>query len=178
MTQLSAAGYLEGSAPGSSPITWRLMEPGSAVDAEAVLEAVATPQWLIVACDGRGFAIALERVSAIVPPRPYTRIPGCGPQVCGLAGVRGRVVTVFDLGAALGGTPSLAAADHRLLLVDHGDRRIGLVVNEVRLAAGMQLTPVARDAGIDVTEVLGMGTIDGVSVLALDTDRLFERLLD
>jgi purine-binding chemotaxis protein CheW len=152
------------------------MESGSAVAAEAGFEAAAAPQWLVVYCDGRAAALPLERVRAIVPLPPFTRLPGCGPQVCGLAGVRGRLVTAFDLGTLLGGRPARAAAHARLLLVEHRGRTLGLVVEEAWRTTPLMLRPAGSDDG-DAVALVGVGSVDGAAVAALDTGSLFERLL-
>ena len=47
------------------------------------------------------FGVAIERIREIIPARPYTPLPGSGPHVCGLINLRGRIVTVVDLGARL-----------------------------------------------------------------------------
>jgi chemotaxis signal transduction protein len=63
----------------------------------------------------------LDCVVEIIPPRPFTRLPGAGADVCGLVGVGGRVVTVFDLGVVLGLGRAADHADHRLLLWSSAD---------------------------------------------------------
>jgi purine-binding chemotaxis protein CheW len=91
----------------------------------------ASSRWVVFTCDGRHFALPLGRVRAILHSRPLTRIPGCGPTVCGLLGLRGRVVTVLDFGAALGLRPSATILDHRLLLVEAGERTVAGAVEVV-----------------------------------------------
>jgi purine-binding chemotaxis protein CheW len=158
------------------------MEPGSAIETDAGPMAAPAAQWLVVACDGHAFAVPLERVRAIQPAPAFTRVPGCGAAVCGLAGVRGRIVTAFDLGVLLGLAPSRRASDARLLLMEHGQRTLGLVVDEVRFAAALQLETQAAagpDAAVapDAADVLGTGSVAGVAVTGLNTATLFERLL-
>jgi purine-binding chemotaxis protein CheW len=155
------------------------MEPGSAIETEAGLEAAAAPQWLVIGCGGRSYAVPLARVIEIMPSQPFTRLPGTGAHVCGLVGRRAPAVTTFDLGVLLGGTPARLAPDPRLLLVEYGERSIGLLVDHVRLAAEMTLEAVrpGESGGADEDAVLGRGEIDGVTVVALATDRMLERLL-
>jgi chemotaxis signal transduction protein len=140
------------------------------------------PRWIVVTCNGRDAAIAAAAVREIVPPVRFTRIPGAGPEVCGLAGVRGRVVTAFDLGAILGGTPSRANPDFRLLLVEVGRRLVGLAVESVRQVCAMEPgaaasrdAPQAAGAGGDV---LGTATVDGRAVVLLDAVGLLERRMN
>jgi purine-binding chemotaxis protein CheW len=86
---------------------------------------------VIFGCSGQRFAIPLTQVREILLPQPITRLPGCGPEVCGLAGLRGGILTVFDFGAALGLRAAVSKPDHRLLLVEHGGRLVAGVVEEV-----------------------------------------------
>src|SRR3990172_7511427 len=96
------------------------MVPSPAAEG-AVVSAVS--QWVVFACGEHWFGLPLERTREILPPRKITRLPGCGPEVCGLVGIRGRVVTVFDFGVIIGGGPSLAKPDHRMLVLFVQGRR-------------------------------------------------------
>lgn len=108
-----------------------------------------TPQWVVFGCSGERFAVPLSRVREILLPQPLTRLPGCGQEVCGLAGLRGRIVTVLDFGAALGLGPSAAVSDHRLLLVEYGTEQVAGAVDEV-LAISHEGAPL-----LDLDELLG-----------------------
>lgn len=139
--------------------------------------------WTVFGCDGRIFGFPLERVREIVLPGPITRLPGCGPEVCGLIGLRGRIVTVFDVGAALGLRPSAAQPDHRLLLLECGNRLVAGAVERVAAVQEVAVRPLGRLRavlrGIDVERaaVLGVGKIAGEPFIALDSDRLLGALL-
>jgi purine-binding chemotaxis protein CheW len=161
----------------------RPMVPNSATESEAEQAAPPAPHWMIVQCAGRSFALALERVVEILPPREFVRLPGSGPQVCGIIGVRGRVITSFDLGVIAGLHPSRAAADYRILLVEHGDRVVGLVADQVAYSVESPLdaAPPAESAlngaAIGADELLGAVTVDGAVIMALDIDQMLGRLL-
>jgi purine-binding chemotaxis protein CheW len=152
----------------------------AATASEAVEGTVATaaPEWVIVGCDGRRFAFPLERVREILAPRPFTRLPGCGPAVCGLVGVRGQVLTVFDLGAVLSLRPAAGLAGHRLVLVEHGERTLGVAVDEIAGVAAAELGDAeAWPDGFEPEDLLGAGEHAGRRFLAVDPSRLLERLL-
>jgi purine-binding chemotaxis protein CheW len=76
------------------------------VSSHAADEAVASglSQWVVFNCGDHRFGLPLDRTREILPPRSCTRLPGCGPEVAGLVGIRGRVLTVFDFG--------IVAAEH------------------------------------------------------------------
>lgn len=74
-------------------------------------------------------AAPLDALSEVVPAGALTPIPGADAAICGLANVRGRVVTVVDgrvlVGAPPAGPPAL------LVLVRVGGRLLALGVDEV-----------------------------------------------
>ncbi len=143
----------------------------------------AAQEWVVFACDGHRFALPLGRVREILEPRPFTRLPGCGPSVCGLVGVRGRVITTFDFGAAVAVRPATAAPDHRLILLEHGERVFALAVDgivAVARAAAAELplrADTLRALDIERDDLLGIGAFGDQPFLAVDPDRLLARLL-
>ena len=86
-------------------------------------------------------------------------------------GVRGRVVTAYDAGVALGGPRAAAAPDHRILLVDVAGSTLGLVVEEVCAVAALPADPLAGE------EAPGRPEWDGTPVETLDLEHLLERVL-
>jgi purine-binding chemotaxis protein CheW len=156
------------------------MVPTPAVEGATV---AAASQWVVFACGEHWFGLPLDRTREILPPRTITRLPGCGPEVCGLVGIRGRVVTVFDFGVVIGGSSSLEKPDHRLLVMYVLGRRVAAVVDEIvavsREASGV--LPLGSDAlrpyDVDRDDLLGIGALDDRPFLALDPDRILGRLL-
>jgi chemotaxis signal transduction protein len=140
----------------------------------------AAPQWVVFACGGRDFAIPLDRAREILPPREFTRLPGCGPEVCGLLGLRGRAVTIFDFGATAGLRPATTFPDYRLLLLEHQDRLTGFAVERI-IAVAHSATEAGSESAVGLRddEVLGYGMLEdeGRQFLAIDSDALLRRLL-
>jgi purine-binding chemotaxis protein CheW len=140
--------------------------------------APAGPQWVVLLCDDVRLAVPLAQVREILTPRPFTRLPGCGPEVCGLIGVRGRVVTVFDLGIVLGRTRSAEVPDHRLLLLEWRGRAVGLAVDAVlRIAPAETVPDGSHDLPLHEDDVIGIGAMEHERFVALDPDHLLDRLL-
>ena len=140
--------------------------------AEAGTHAPAGLPWVVFSCAGRRFGVPLECVREIIAARPFTRLPGAGPEVCGLAGVRGRVVTVFDMGAVLGLRSAATLPDHRLLLMDLDARRIGGVVEDV-----VDIAPAEIEIREGLVGVVGRGQMHDADFTALDPQVLLGRLL-
>lgn len=149
--------------------------------AEAGADAPAATQWVVFRCAGRRFGVPLARVTEIIVPQPFTRLPGADAAVCGLVGVRGRVVTVLDFGVLLGVRSSGAQPDHRLLLLDLEGRRIGAAVDDVVEIVPARVAPgdgTAADAGIPADAVLGTGRSDDGVFTAIAPHRLTAGLLN
>lgn len=158
-----------------TPVTGSVARHPTVVDA--------APEWVVFACDGHRFALPLGRVREVLEPRPVTRLPGCGPAVCGVVGVRGRVITTFDFGAALGLRPAGSLPNHRLILIEHGERLFAFAVDGIvavarAAAAELPLTAAALQAlDIQRDDLLGIGAFGDEPFLAVDPDRLLGRLL-
>lgn len=131
-------------------------------------------QWVVFVCETRRYGFPLERVSEILTPLPFARLPGTGPAICGLVAVHGRMMAVVDLGVVLG-LRSAAHSDHRLLVVEVGKRQVGVVVEEV---AAVTPARVERRAPVDEEgPVLGIAHMDEGEFTALEPARLLRQLI-
>jgi purine-binding chemotaxis protein CheW len=151
--------------------------PAGTVSSVGAAEGTSLPreaQWVVFVCDERRYGFPLERVSEILTPRAFTRLPGAGPEVCGLVGVHGRVITVVDLGRVLGLRPAITATEHRLLLVELNGRPVGVVVEWVAAIARARVT---RQDAVRDEAVLGTGQTDEGEFTALEPDRLLHALM-
>jgi len=129
------------------------------------------------------FGVAIARIREIIPARPYTPLPGSGPHVCGLINLRGRIVTVVDLGARLKLPSASATPDHSIVIVDHRGKLAGLAVEEVSrivdadLAALEDAAGVLRALRIDRAYLRGVGETDGQVFVAVDPDEIIAPIL-
>lgn len=157
---------------------------GISADAEpSVAATAAAPEWVVFRSGSGRFGVPIRTVREIIVPRPLSRLPGCGPEVRGLIGVRGRIVTVLDFAAAVGLAPAAPAAGERLLLIEDDERLAGFAVEEVigvapRAPDELPL-PAETLRGLDVDrgDVYGVGELHGQPFLAIDPRRLMQRLL-
>lgn len=141
------------------------------------------PRWVFFACGSHTCAVPLARVREVLTPQPFTRLPGCGPEVCGLIGRRGHVITVFDFGVVLGTGAAVARQDHRLLVAEVDERVVGVAVDDVVTIANAWMDGSPDDGlargpeGLRRGDALGAGTIDERDFAALDLDAILTRLL-
>jgi purine-binding chemotaxis protein CheW len=151
--------------------------------ADEAVDLAAPPQWVVFSCDGERFAVPLLLSREVVPPQPFTRLPGCGPEVVGLMALQGRAITAFDLGVVIGLRSVLRLPDYRVLVLDVEERVLALAVDAIVGIASEQsalLRPVESELGrleLIRMDVVGMGTLEGERFLALDPNRILSRLL-
>jgi purine-binding chemotaxis protein CheW len=165
-------------------VTEEVIQPDPDQPAEAAVEVVELPAWVVFSCGGERLGIPLLSSREVVPPQPLTRLPGCGPEVAGLVGLRGRVVTAFDMGVVIGAAPAQSVPDHRLLVLDYGERVVAIAVDAVvgiARAQGAALEPIGATALGHLEsvrgDVIGVGFLEGKRYLALDPERILKRLL-
>lgn len=146
-------------------------------DSEAVDPALLT-RMLLVRAAGRHFALPLDALCEVLPLRAATPIPGGGPAVRGLINLRGRIVTVLDLGVWV--DPACAApADPRIIVIERGATRVGLVADVERI---IHVDPTQLDGSARALQTLrpgpvavrGVGRMDRHRFGVLDADTLLD----
>ena len=125
----------------------------------------------------RSYGIDLIAVREIQRARPGTRLPGAPPAVAGLINVRGTIVTVVDVGVALGLRAEPAPGS--VMLVEHRSRLVGVGVDEVvevqRWAdARLEAAPADVRTG---SAVRALGAHAGGVVVVLDIHDLLSHVL-
>jgi purine-binding chemotaxis protein CheW len=115
------------------------------------------------------YAVALDVLRRLQPARGLTPLPCTPPFVAGLLNVRGALVTVLDLGVALGlrAAPTVEPTS-QVLLVEVPRGEVGLLVDE---ALGVEQVPRAGLAESLSGRDFATGVADARTVL-LAVDRL------
>lgn len=126
----------------------------------------------------RIYGIELATVREIITFRGATRLPGAPALVAGLVNVRGTIVTVLDLGERLAGASS-ARPEASVVLVEHGPKVVGVVVDEV-----LDVHQLADDAmPIDAADLVpgagvrGVVRLEALSVVLLDISGIISHVL-
>lgn len=81
-----------------------------------------------------------------------TQVPLAPDYVLGIMNLRGRIVTVINLGKKLGLAPCAMGGKSRVIIVDREDEYIGLLVDgikEVVTISASQITPPPANIAID-----------------------------
>jgi chemotaxis signal transduction protein len=112
---------------------------------------------LLVATAGGVASLPAEPVVEVIPARPYARLPGAAECIAGLVNRRGQLVTVVDLGIALGDEAVAGDPEHRIVIVAFRGMELGLAVSDV-----LRFTEVrGRESGEDASG--GTGAEEGGS---------------
>ena len=77
------------------------------------------------------FVAPMGEVAEVLQEPRLSRIPGVKPWVAGVANLRGRLLPVMDLCGFLGLGLSVVRKQRRVLVLDHEDLFVGLLVDEV-----------------------------------------------
>jgi chemotaxis signal transduction protein len=116
------------------------------------------------------YAVPVGNVIEVGAIGALTATPGASPAILGVRNLRGDVLPVFDLAAALGLPRS--DAPQRMLVTERGAERAGFAVDEVTDVD--ELPDADQEAASDLLS--GAVLMDGALVGVIDVERLFERL--
>lgn len=96
-----------------------------------------------------------------------TRVPGAPAWVEGLVQIRGEVLPVIDLRKRFGLPPVDRSLDHRVVVIRHGGRAVGLLVDRAR-----EVVSIARDALREPPETVARGSDRLIRQVAKAGERL------
>ncbi len=98
---------------------------------------------------GIHFIASMSEVDEVLYLPNCTRLPGVKPWVTGIANIRGRLLSVIDLGLFFGEKSSALSEKCRLLVVKKNNLYTGVIVEEIlgiqNLATETQIKPLSLD---------------------------------
>ncbi|WP_437840465.1 chemotaxis protein CheW [Sorangium sp. So ce1153] len=133
----------------------RLAELQRAFDASFAVPAEARPEeparGLAIRAGDRRLVARVDELAAVEPCRRIVPLAGGPPGLLGLAGLRGRLVAVYDLAALVGGRPraGVAGPAPRWLLVCAEHPEIALAIDELEGHARFSCADVRPDDGVE-----------------------------
>jgi len=84
-----------------------------------------------------------ETGSEVIRMQAISTLPGSAPWLLGLMNLRGNLVPLFDLRLVLGMSTSDPTAAHMVLVLDKGERAVGMVIDGFPQAL-MAMRPIAN----------------------------------
>jgi purine-binding chemotaxis protein CheW len=132
---------------------------------------------LIVEIRGGLYGIGSTAVREIVTVLEATRLPGAPPHVRGVVNLRGKLLTVVDVGHRLTGTPT-TASDGSIVVISSAERTLGLLVEDVHDVQELHIVPTEREVLAQADGLLtGVGRLSDEVVLVIDIPELVRQTL-
>ncbi len=153
---------------------------GSGATAQA--EALPPAQYLTFSVGDEVFAMDITTVREIIQFASMTTVPLMPDFVRGVINLRGAVVPVIDLKSRFGRGSAQVGKKSCVVIFDavrEGEKvELGLMVDSVsevvEIAASSIEPPPQFGTSIERTFIRGMGKVDGVFIVILDTDRALD----
>jgi purine-binding chemotaxis protein CheW len=127
------------------------------------------------------YGLAARDVAQLESWAGGTPVPGTLPYVAGIVQVRGKVIPVVDLRVRLGLERAEATADSRLVVVAHGDRTVGLLVDSAREVVALDRARITPPPPLLATQtgglVAGVAHLGPRMVLLLELAELLDHPL-
>lgn len=127
---------------------------------------------------GEDYAVDIEKIVEIVPPRATTRVPNADEAIVGIISLRGTIVTVIDLRRKLG-HPKIdfrTLNDARMIVVERAGETAGFLVD--RVSRVVKLDPSQLESHPIVSSAEQSEYVSGVFqaqdglVILLDIERI------
>lgn len=137
---------------------------------------VASRLHVLFKVSGAEYVVAAADVLQMESFTDATRVPGTPAYVKGLVQIRGRVVPVIDLRARFGLGALETTLDSRIVVLAHGDRVVGLLVDVARevvqIAAADLKPPPEVLMGNDEGFVKSVARVGNRMLLLLDVRKI------
>jgi len=104
--------------------------------------------WLLVRAGGRRVGLALDQVIEVLDVGPVYPVPSTDPAVRGVTSSRGRLVPLVHLASLLDGRAGAASRGGTAVMVQLGDCRVCLEVDDAEEVLREPGLPVPEDASL------------------------------
>jgi purine-binding chemotaxis protein CheW len=133
-----------------------------------------TMRALVFQAAGLRYALPIEAVREVQRIVAFCPVPGATGGLIGMFDLRGEVVAAIDFGEMVGLGCSERGLDTPMVIMQSGDRRAALVVDEVEDVVEMDDRSMRAVPGLHplAERALGMFTDDGGLLTVLDPGRL------
>lgn len=137
-----------------------------------------TSQFVGFSVDGQGYAFRIEQIQEIVILDSVTRTPQVPAYCEGVSNLRGSIIPIINLRALFGIQPKPSDAETRTIVVNVGERTMGVTVDMVsqvvRIPDGeIQPAPEAITAA-GATYIKGLARSGDALLIVLDIDELLD----
>ena len=121
------------------------------------------------------YGVEISSVQEIIRAADITPVPGAPSHVRGVLNLRGKIIPVVDLRQRFSLTTADAADDQRIIVVELGEKRIGMLVDSVsqviKIPAGVVEEMPEEATSMDENFIKGVGKLDARLIIILDLNR-------
>jgi purine-binding chemotaxis protein CheW len=141
--------------------------------------AVAQEEMQLVIFDlaGEAYGVDIGVVDGIIRMQAITEVPGTLDFVEGVINLRGEVIPVVDTRKRFGLAVTEETKDSRIVVVDIGGHKVGMVVDAVtevlHIAAESVEPPSSVITTSDSTYLMGIAKLEGRLIILLDLEQIF-----
>ena len=126
------------------------------------------------------FALDISQVREIIRMQEVTPMPKAPDFITGVLNLRGQIVAVMDLAQRFAIKNSLRTDVARIIIVEVGDSKIGLIVDEVPEVIRMPLndmepTPAMIESKVHAEFIKGVGKFQDRLIIVLDAGSILSK---
>jgi purine-binding chemotaxis protein CheW len=140
---------------------------------EAVPEAETATGLMLFELAGELYAITLDVVREVAELREVSPVPCTSEKIVGLMNLRGDIVTLVSIAAAIGSGHAAPASRQRAIIVQCGPVRAGLIVDDVREVVHLSVD-ASGAAPVEGSFVRGTVAFDNRIYVLLDVAAMFD----
>lgn len=138
-------------------------------------EGEATLQLVTFRLGREEYGVDINSVQEIIRGGGITEVPGAPPHVSGVINLRGKIIPVVDLRRRFSRPEIEANEEQRIVVVELGEKRLGMLVDSVRQVIQFS-TSLVEEMPEDATTaeasyIRGMGKLDGRLIIILNLNR-------
>jgi len=141
---------------------------------------------LVTFCLGREhYGIPVGKVKEIIRPMEACPIPGMAGPVEGVINLRGEIIPVLRIHLVLGSREMEEdnSRKQRVIILESGDGRFGIVVDEVRDVIKIEDEKIKASPGVSMDHkceeaILGIAQVGDRMIICLDPKKLVSESLD
>ncbi|HVW17936.1 MAG TPA: chemotaxis protein CheW [Solirubrobacteraceae bacterium] len=140
---------------------------------EATSSAAGTQQLVVFALAGEEYGVPIARVQEIIDYTEPRSVASDTDWICGVIGLRGRIIPVYDLAARL--RLERTHDDHaKIVIVDTAGSLAGIVVDNVSEVLTVDAEALDEAPGVSGGSVEAIAKLDDRLIVLLDLDATFD----
>lgn len=102
---------------------------------------------------GEQYALPIEKIIEIVPPRRATRVPNADASIVGIISLRGTIVSILDIRRKLGHPPlQTPGVDSRIIVLENAGETAGFLVDKVSRVVRVEPNRIGNHPVVSMNE--------------------------